>query len=267
MLKNLSLAVLAWLCGLTSLPADPQPLTRVHAHNDYEHTHPLFDALAHGFCSVEADIHLVDGKLLIAHDRSQVKPERTLEALYLKPLLERVKKNHGHVYLGGPEFTLLIDVKGSWQSTYPLLRDVLKDYSEILTSFRDGRKETNAIVAIITGDRSREMFRGEAVRYAAMDGELTDLNSNDSPELIPWISSDWSRNFKWRGSGTISPPEKLKVQQIVSRAHQQGRLVRFWGAPDQPVFWREMLADGVDLINTDDLEGARKFFESADNNH
>src|SRR5690348_17762292 len=99
----------------------PTPLTNVHAHNDYEHAHPLFDALAHGFCSVEADIHLVDGKLLIAHDRSQVKPERTLEALYLKPLLERVKKNHGHVYLGGPEFTLLIDVKGSWQSTYPLL--------------------------------------------------------------------------------------------------------------------------------------------------
>ena len=56
--------------------------------------------------------------------------------------------------------------------------------------------------------------------------------------------------------------DKLKLNQIVAKAHQQGRRVRFWGAPDQPVFWGEMLADGVDLINTDDLEGAQKFLLS-----
>jgi len=44
----------------------PPPLTRAHAHNDYEHTRPLFDALEHGFCSIEPDIWLVDGKLLVA---------------------------------------------------------------------------------------------------------------------------------------------------------------------------------------------------------
>ena len=43
-------------------------LTNAHAHNDYEHTHPLADALEQGFCSIEADIHLVNGKLLVAHD-------------------------------------------------------------------------------------------------------------------------------------------------------------------------------------------------------
>src|SRR5712672_4165891 len=72
----------------TTAPANPKPLVRAHAHNDYEHQRPLFDALEHGFCSVEADIYLVDGKLLVAHDRSKVKPERTLEALYLDPLRE-----------------------------------------------------------------------------------------------------------------------------------------------------------------------------------
>jgi len=35
--------------------------------------------------------------------------------------------------------------------------------------------------------------------------------------------------------------------------------VRFWGAPDFLAFWREIFSDGVDLINTDDLEGARDF--------
>src|SRR5438105_5170374 len=104
----------------------PKPLTRVHAHNDYEHKHPLWDALDHGFCSVEADIYLVNGKLLVAHMRSQVKPERTLEKLYLDPLRQRVKENGGRVYAAGPEVVLLIDIKTDWKTTYPLLREVLK---------------------------------------------------------------------------------------------------------------------------------------------
>ena len=91
--------------------AKATPLRRAHAHNDYEHKRPLFDALGHGFCSVEADVHLIDGKLLVAHDRKDAKPDRTLQALYLDPLRERVKANGGRVYPGGPTVFLLIDVK------------------------------------------------------------------------------------------------------------------------------------------------------------
>jgi hypothetical protein len=52
--------------GVVLVAAAPVPLTRAHAHNDYLHARPLFDALDHGFCSVEADVWLVDGKLLVA---------------------------------------------------------------------------------------------------------------------------------------------------------------------------------------------------------
>src|SRR5207248_6446713 len=93
------------------LAAEPAPLIHAHAHNDYLHKRPLFEALERGFCSVEADIYLVDGKLLVAHERQMTRPERTLEALYLEPLRERVRKNGGRVYPHGPEFTLLIDLK------------------------------------------------------------------------------------------------------------------------------------------------------------
>lgn len=44
------------------------PLEKAHAHNDYEHERPLFDALSHGFTSVEVDVHLVDGKLYVSHN-------------------------------------------------------------------------------------------------------------------------------------------------------------------------------------------------------
>ena len=246
-------------CATVAAEDRPKPLTRVHAHNDYEHKRPLFDALDHGFCSVEADIYLVDGQLLVAHMRSQVKPERTLEKLYLDPLRERVKKNGGQVYAGGPEVTLLIDIKTDWKTTYPALRERLKKYSDMLSTFSGDTKQTNAVVAIITGDRSRQMLAGESIRYAALDGDLEELESNAPAALIPWISSNWTRTFHWRGAGEIPPQERTRLKEIVNKAHEQGRRVRFWGAPDAPAFWREILADGVDLINTDDLDGARDF--------
>jgi len=254
------LFVLALLMLSAPCPgAEPVPLIHAHAHNDYEHKRPLLDALDRGFCSVEADVFLVDGRLLVAHNRFQVKPGRTLQALYLDPLRERVKANRGHVYPNGPEFTLLVELKSNWHASYPILRDILKQYAGMLTTFRAGAKETNAIRVIITGHRAKEMFAGEAIRYASMDGDLADLNSSAPADLIPWISSDWAESFKWRGSGVIPVADQHKLQAIVAKAHQQGRRVRFWGAPDQPVFWAEMLANGVDLINTDDLAGAQKF--------
>jgi N-acyl-D-amino-acid deacylase len=236
-----------------------RPLIRAHAHNDYEHKRPLFDALEHGFCSVEADIYLVDGKLLVAHNRSDVKPERTLEALYLDPLRELVKKNGGHLYPGGPECTLLIDVKSDWHAIYPVLRKTLERYADMLTTFRGGATETNAIRVIISGNRSKEMFEGESTRYAAYDGALSDLDSQEPASFMPWISSSWSQTFKWHGKGPFPDAEKTKLRDIVTKAHEKARRVRFWATPDQPIVWSQLLAADVDLINADDLAGLQAF--------
>jgi hypothetical protein len=255
----------------------PVWLPQAHAHNDYEHPRPLLDALAQGFCSVEADIFLVDGRLLVAHNRDQVTPDRTLEGLYLDPLRQRVKENGGRVYRGGPEFTLLIDLKQDWRVLYPVLRVTLTNYADILTSFVSSggtgfppvnaadwvktrsSKHTNAVLVVISGDRDKSMFDGEPVRYAAYDGTLPDLDSNPAPELVPWISASWSSRFQWKGRGAIPTEELTRLRELLNRAHAQGRRLRFWGCPDVPNFWQVMHVVGVDLINTDDLRGLREF--------
>lgn len=256
-----AILVLIALLGVLAAPAaaQPTPLIHAHAHNDYEHARPLLDALDHGFCSVEADIWLVDGKLLVAHDRNKVKPDRTLESLYLDPLRERVKKYGGRVFPNGPEFTLLIDLKPNWQTIYPALRAVLTNYADLLTTFRDGEKRTNAVLVIISGSRDRKMFDGETTRYAGFDGELSDLDVNPSPNFAPWISARWGGSFSWRGDGPMPDAEQQRLAEIVQRAHAQGRRVRFWGAPDNRGFWQMLHTAGVDLINTDDLPGLQKF--------
>lgn len=237
-------------------------ITQAHAHNDYLHARPLFDALDHGFCSVEADIFLVNGKLLVAHELGKTKPERTLQALYLDPLREYVKKNGGRVYPNGPEFTLLIELKQDWRVSYPALRSVLTNYADMLVSFPAEVKQTNAITVIITGHRNETMFAGETVRYAALDGQLSDLDKNPPSLLVPWISENWKDHFRWNGAGAIPETEMRKLQAIVNRAHKQSRRVRFWNAPDNPNFWQVMRVAGVDLINTDDLAGVENFFRA-----
>jgi len=258
-LRNLFLAVILF-AGLFQLHAATIPLIHAHAHNDYEHKRPLLDALDHGFCSVEADIYLLNGQLLVAHKSSEVKTNRTLQSLYLDPLRERVKKNGGRIYPNGPEFTLLIDLKTSWTNTWPVLRDVLGKYSDVLTTFHDGKKLSNAITVIISGNRSREMFVGEKIRRAAFDGDLSNLDSAASADFMPWISADWRKDFKWNAKGTMPEDERKHLTEIVAKAHARGRKVRFWAAPDVPALWRELRAADVDMINTDDLAGLEKYF-------
>ncbi len=260
-LSALPFVLIAVMMGLSPAVvfAQPAPLIHAHAHNDYEHPRPLLDALDHGFCSVEADIYLVDGKLLVAHDLDKTKRDRTLDSLYLEPLRERVKQHGGRVHPKGPEFTLLIDLKSNWKTTYPVLRAVLTNYADMLTTFSNDVKHTNAVMVVISGSRDRNMFAGETLRYAAFDGELSDLDTNPSAHFAPWVSARWGGSFSWRGTGEMPDEEMAKLRQIVSRAHDQGRRVRFWGAPDTLNFWRTLHSAKVDLINTDNLAGLQSF--------
>ena len=251
-------------CAASHGADQPKPLIHAHAHNDYEHTRPLFDALDHGFCSVEADIYLVNGQLLVAHDRKDLKPDRTLQALYLDPLKKRVIGNRGRIYRNGPTICLLIDFKTNGEEMWPVLRGILNSYSDILTSFEGDAVRTNAITVILTGGRPEKMVAAEPVRLAALDGKFIDLAANHPATLMPWISEPWTQFFQWQGIGPMPEDEKKKLAGYVSRVHQQGMQLRFWGAPDIELVWRELRRAGVDWINSDKLAGLEKFFLEAE---
>jgi hypothetical protein len=265
-MKMQSIALgLAAIC-LAPLPAQSQRLSpallHAHAHNDYEHPRPLFDALDHGFCSVEADIYLTNGQLLVAHDPDKLSPQRSLQRLYLDPLQARVKENGGRVLRGGPEFTLLIDLKSDAEKTYAALRPVLEQYADMLTIFRTNATATGAVTVILSGNRPTATVSAEPVRRVAIDGRLPDLDATPSRHLMPLVSDNWPRYFQWRGGGPMPEDDQAKLRQMVSRAHAQGRRIRFWAAPDLPAAWRAFRDAGVDLINTDDLAGLQKFLSS-----
>src|SRR5258705_12985149 len=119
--------------ALVSIRAPAQsPLDHAHAHNDYEHARPLLDALDRGYGSVEADIYLVDGAMLVAHARDSVRADRTLESLYLAPLRAWIEARGGRVYGDRPPLTLLIDVKSHAESTWAALEPLLRRYDNVI---------------------------------------------------------------------------------------------------------------------------------------
>lgn len=237
----------------------PEPLlTRAHAHNDYWHKRPLLDALEQGFPSVEADVFLVAGKFLVGHDTKDLKPEKTLEKLYLDPLAERVKLNGGHVYPGGGRFILLVEFKSEGEEAYLALRKLLPKYKSMLTEY-NGSVEGRAVTIILTGRRPAKTIASQKQRYDFIDGELSDLDGSLGAEAIPLISDDFEATFGWDGKGEM-PTEKVSLlRSYVQKAHEQGRLIRFWGAPDTLKVWKTLYENGVDLVNTDRLPVLRKY--------
>lgn len=240
------------------------PLAQAHAHNDYEHGRPLLDALDHGFTSVEADVWLIDGRLLVAHDVEAVKPERTLDALYLEPLAERVASHDGWVYPEPAPFQLLVDIKSEGESTYRALARALQSRPRMMTTVQDGRVTPGPVSVVVSGNRPRAVMAAEAIRHAGYDGRLPDLGEGAPALFMPLVSDNWTKTFTWTGAGRMPEAERTKLQAIVATAHTIGQKVRFWATPDTPgpereALWRELKAADVDYINTDDLAGLQAF--------
>ncbi|AOR35702.1 hypothetical protein BFF78_35650 [Streptomyces fodineus] len=259
-------AAQAWAGGS---PCGPRPLWNAHAHNDYEHPHPLFDALGHRFGSVEADIFLVGDQLLIGHDSSELDPSRTLESLYLDPLAALAGANHGSVYRGRRRpLQLLIDIKTEGSSTYLELDRHLRRRPHLFTRYAHGRIHPGPVTAVISGDRAaRSPMEAQAERRAFYDGRLTDLGSSAPASFISLISDNWTQNFTWTGAGAFPDAERQKLRGITAAAHARGQQVRFWATPDaagpaRDALWTELLAAGVDYLNTDDLAGLEAFLDA-----
>ncbi|GGZ61028.1 hypothetical protein GCM10010387_63380 [Streptomyces inusitatus] len=250
-------------------PPRPRPLRRAHAHNDYLHPRPLHDALAHGFTSVEADIFLVEGELLVAHTPAELDPARTLRSLYLDPLLARVRANCGTVHPGHPHpVQLLIDIKADGVACYRELDRQLRDYRRMLSEYADGRVGLGAVTPVVSGDRAaRAPMAAQRQRYAFYDGRLDDLATAAPASLVPLISGNWNNSFIWRGDGEFPPAERERLHTLTESAHARHRRIRFWATPDTPgpareALWSELLDAGVDHLNTDDLAGLAAFLRA-----
>jgi glycerophosphoryl diester phosphodiesterase len=264
---NFNIKLLATLLFLifNQLPAYPQsiPLHNGFAHNDYWHKRPLFDALENGFRYIEADIFLVDGQLVVAHVFPFFKSGRTLEKLYLQPLLEQVNsKRQPYVNTDAP-VTLMIDIKTGANSTYEALKPLLDKYRSIISSYENGRFVQRAVTIVLSGRKPLRMVKQEASRMVFIDEDLRRMDRDSlGTAVYPMTSCNYNSFLKWDGKGEMPVAERQKLCAYIKLAHRYGKKVRLWSSPENRVVWAELLRCGVDLINTDRLADLKNFLNT-----
>lgn len=246
-----------WLLAATALaqPASfrpAQPLEQGHSHNDYWRSQPLFDALALGFKSVEADIFLVDTALLVGHERTDLRAARTLESLYLAPLRQLGTGRYAHP----AELWLYIDFKTAGPATYEQLRRVLARYEPLLSTPSHARPA--GVRVILTGGYPRAEVLADRNRLVFLDGQLPgDLRPEVAAD-IPTVNADWHAHFQWDGRGPLPAAEAARLRQWNALAARTGQRIRFWNLPaatpiQRRTMWRVLLAYPRLLVGADEL--------------
>ncbi|NUS74057.1 MAG: hypothetical protein HOQ05_11690 [Corynebacteriales bacterium] len=235
-----------------------------HSHNDYEQQYPLTLALRQGFISVEADVWPVDDQLLVGHEESDLHWDASLRDSYLLPLAELVRAR-GHVLAGLREpFQLLVDFKANPERTYLLLDEQLRAFPGLFTYYEREKMRAGPVSVVVSGNYPRELIAEQKVRFVACDGRFADVGTGISASLVPLCSESWRDHFRWRGHGVMPSEEKRELHRLVRLAHEDGRKVRFWGAPRWPAYarravWRELADAHVDYLGADNLVALRRW--------
>ena len=233
------------------------PHPNAHAHNDYEHVQPLWNALAAGFISVEADVHLVEGKLLTSHGKPQPGAP-SLQQLYLAPLDSLLSLHGDKIYPGyAGTFYLMIDCKTEAERTYRAIQKEVQRFKRLLCN-----SSRCPVMIFISGNRAIDAMMKEGYQGIAMDGRPGDLGKGIAAELMPMVSDHYANWSSWKGKMNVQPDELAQIRELAQRVHAEGKKLRLWAIPDNELAWSALLDVGVDFINTDRLEALHDFLTS-----
>ena len=253
-----------------------------HSHNDYLREVPLYDALAAGCTGVEADVWLKEDDLLVAHTEDAISDDRTLQSLYLDPLLLILQERNpddtttSGVFEAAPDrtMTLLIDFK----TDDPLVYDHVLSQLDPLRShgwltFWDG-SATNLrpITVVATGEALFDhLTANDTYRDVFFDAPLDKLEDEDTNEdatkystansyyaSVSFKEAIGSASF----SGQLSSDQIQTIRAQISAAEDRGLKSRYWDTPDSPSWirtgvWNILEEEGVGTLSVDDVEEAR----------
>ncbi|KAJ4346834.1 uncharacterized protein N0V89_010766 [Didymosphaeria variabile] len=260
----------------------PKPF---HSHNDYWRDVPFYSGLSYGAVSTEADVWLINGTLYVGHERQALTKERTLESLYINPILDTLHRQNpvtdfsneatfNGVFDMSSAQTLyfFIDLKTSGPETWPAVLSALEPLrnAEYLSTY-DGTTFTSKPVTVIgTGNTPIWLVQSAVPRDAFYDaplaqlgGEFSNITANDSPIA----STDFEASFGQVRTESFNDTQLETLRKQLKTAHDKGIKARYWNQPGFPIgtrnaVWRTLYNEGADFVNVDDLEGAAGFWES-----
>lgn len=272
-----------------------------HSHNDYWHRVPLYEALLYGCASVEADIWLTeernDSKLYVGHSFASLETGRTLNSLYIGPLLKLLdamnpnstKPEPKGVFATYPSqsLVLLVDIKNKPALAFEALTAHLEPLRQrdYLTYHNGSALVYRPLTVVTTGSTpyGSVLAQDSAKRDIFFDAPLADLHlpcSRSPEEVGPALaySADYNKTTSLYASASLRKvlgsylpfffPWNLtawqieRIRSVTKSAHARGLKVRWWDTPSWPKSrrewaWKVLMEEGADVLNADDLEAAR----------
>jgi len=218
-----------------------------HSHNDYLQPMPFYTAYANRFASMEIDVYLIGKELYVAHTRKEIDSGRTIEKLYLEPLLRQIKINRGKPYKNGGHLQFMIDLKTPGEPALKVLEAKLKP----IRKYFDTKNNPNAVRLVFSGSvPSAERFK-DFDEIFFFDGRPGINYTPDQLKRIAFFSSAIQQFTLWNGLDPMLPEEQARVRNFVDSVHTLKKPVRFWGNPDTKTCWETFIKLGVDYLNTD----------------
>lgn len=252
-LRHLLLALALTCCGA----AAAQPPVLIHSHNDYAQRVPFYQAYAQQVSSIEADIFLHDGQLLVGHDVEDLRADMTFEALYVEPIVTLFARNGGRAFRDSDQtLQLMVELKSETDPTLRAVAALLGRWPEVF----DPEVNPAAVRVAVTGRVPAPEAFDRYPRFLGFDGAWDADYTPEQLERIALISTNFRDFSQWNGKGTIIPAEKERLEQVIDRAHEQGKPVRFWNAPEGTTVYYTFYDMGIDYINTDNPEVCAAFF-------
>ena len=235
-MKKLLLFVLI-LNGIV-LKAQVVTTANAHSHNDYMQQSPFHLAYNEMFGSIEADIHLVNNKILVGHDTKDLDSAKTLEKLYLQPIVSYNFQDR--------KLQLLIDVKTEPISTIKQLISLLKKFPTIINN--------QNIKIVLSGNAPPDSTFTQYPNFIWFDGRLNKNYTKAQLSKIALISEDYNKITGWKLKWPVDSLIEENIKQTVLSVHTLGKPIRFWATPDNAKAWEKLIEWKVDYINTDKIQ-------------
>jgi hypothetical protein len=258
-----------------------------HSHNDYWRKVPLFNALAAGCISVEADIWKGRGPdntptddLFVGHSLKSLRADRTLKTLYIDPLiyvLEYKNKDSGPGSAVGvfdtainQTLVLLLDFKTGGSETWPLVQEQLQPLRDRgwLTKWNSTSNSRNLapITVVATGEAPFDLILQLPTHDVFFDAPLEQLDktNNYTAANSYFASVSMGKAIGKVSSGGLTGGQIATVKNQAVAALEKSLLSRYWDTPSWPLskrnkVWEALSDQGVGLLNVDSLETATRW--------
>lgn len=231
---------------------------KLHSHNDYEQTVPFWTAFSAGCASIEVDLFLQEGQLLVAHERESIRANRTLQSLYLDPIQKGIESG----LIDSIGFHLMLDLKTDGVSTLAKVVEVTSSYQEMMYSAQNPM----GLKLVISGSRPAVKNYDSYPDWIFFDYQSQVLTSDLPWEKIAMVSLSFRGFSVWNGKGRIVESEKAKLEEFIAKVHSFQKPVRFWASPDGKSAWKAFSSMGIDYINTDLPFQASSYLANLDQN-